>query len=219
MTPQEKLYPHTHNACPDCGKRKVKSSKRCRPCSFKARGWDDRPTVEQPSDHSYGIIPLTRGKVTFVDIADYERHGNYKWIARWNGAAFYAARSFYDSTLRRYVHIYLHREILGLKAGDKRQGDHANHDTLDNRKFIGDKPQLRIASSAQNKRNMHAMRKNTSGYKGVTWDKNRERWQAQAMRNGKYHFLGRFDTPEEAHAVYCAFAKEQDGEFTYTEIF
>lgn len=42
---------------------------------------------------------------------------------------------------------------------------------------------------------------NTSGYKGVTWDRSREKWMAQIVFKGKKHFLGRYNTIEEAAAA------------------
>lgn len=44
--------------------------------------------------------------------------------------------------------------------------------------------------------------KHSSKYVGVTWDKNRKKWQAQYQIGKKKIFLGRFDTQEEAHAAY-----------------
>lgn len=84
----------------------------------------------------------------------------------------------------------MHREILGLKRGDKRQGDHINHNTLDNRRS-----QIRIATQQQNKWN----RKNAKGY---TWHKRDCQYAAQIKVNGKHISLGYFDTPTEARRAY-----------------
>lgn len=42
----------------------------------------------------------------------------------------------------------------------------------------------------------------TSKFVGVSWDRPRKAWKAQAMIDGRQTFLGRFSTEEEAHAVY-----------------
>lgn len=43
---------------------------------------------------------------------------------------------------------------------------------------------------------------NTSGYRGVSWDKNRQKWMAQyGGGNNTNKHLGRFDTKEEAYAI------------------
>ena len=44
---------------------------------------------------------------------------------------------------------------------------------------------------------------NTSGYKGVSFDKSNKKWRAQITKNSKQKYLGLFDTPEEAHKAYC----------------
>jgi hypothetical protein len=40
--------------------------------------------------------------------------------------------------------------------------------------------------------------RNTSGTKGVWWDKRREKWVAEICYDGKRHFLGRFSEKEDA---------------------
>jgi hypothetical protein len=41
-------------------------------------------------------------------------------------------------------------------------------------------------------------------------------WRAEITVNGKTYKLGSYPTPEEAHAAYCAKAKELHGEFART---
>src|SRR3990167_4588625 len=72
---------------------------------------------------------------------------------------------------------------------------------------------LRIATRSQQQANTRCSRVNTSGYKGVTWNAGRHKWQAQIKVDGKMHYLGLFDQPEAAHAVYAAAATEHFGEF------
>jgi len=86
--------------------------------------------------------------------------------------------------------------------------DHINGDPHDNRI-----ENLRLATRTQNSGNMRLARHNTSGFKGVTWAKKPERWQAQIKCHGNHYFLGHFDTPEEAHAAYCQAALRLYGEF------
>lgn len=75
---------------------------------------------------------------------------------------------------------------------------------------------LRPANSANNKANIRRRRDNTSGFKGVTYDKSRSLWQARTSEGGRTIHLGRFRTPEEAHAAYCAKAHELFGQFART---
>jgi len=43
---------------------------------------------------------------------------------------------------------------------------------------------------------------NKSGHKGVSWSKSDAKWVAMITRNGRQHFLGKFETKEEAAAAY-----------------
>lgn len=87
------------------------------------------------------------------------------------------------------------------------QLDHKNHNIESCR--IAD---LREATPAQNGGNKTAYGR--SGYKGARWRKNR--WEAQMTKNYKTIYLGRFRTPEAAHAAYCKAAKNLHGEFFYS---
>jgi hypothetical protein len=84
------------------------------------------------------------------------------------------------------------------------QIDHRNTDGVDNR--IGN---LRKATHAQNCQNSSLMSRNTSGFKGVDWSKEKKKFRA---RRGKRH-LGYFDIASDAHAAYCAAASEEFGQF------
>lgn len=60
---------------------------------------------------------------------------------------------------------------------------------------------LRLATRAQNLQNLqHVRSTNTSGYTGVQRQKNK--WRADISLNRQHHFLGLFDTAEEASAAY-----------------
>lgn len=49
---------------------------------------------------------------------------------------------------------------------------------------------------------MKPRKDNTSGYRGVSWEKNTRKWAAYICRNGRRQFLGFFQTPEAASAAY-----------------
>lgn len=76
---------------------------------------------------------------------------------------------------------------------------------------------LRLCTMTQNIANARRRSDNTSGYKGVyksTYGKHRMKpWTAEIRCAGKRHHLGRFRTPEEAHAAYVAAAERLFGEF------
>ena len=89
--------------------------------------------------------------------------------------------------------------------------DHANGDPSDNRWC-----NLREATESQNKANTGPQKNNTSGFKGVYWVKSHKKWSALIRKDKKLRFLGYFDTPEAAHAVYAAEASKLFGEFART---
>ena len=45
------------------------------------------------------------------------------------------------------------------------------------------------------------LRNNTSGVRGVSWDKNRRKWAATIVFKGKTYYLGRYHNIEDAAAV------------------
>lgn len=75
---------------------------------------------------------------------------------------------------------------------------------------------LRECTDSQNQFNTGARSDNTSGFKGVTWNKAGNKWQAQAKLNGKNHYLGLFDTQKAASETYQSFAKANHGDFFRT---
>jgi len=88
----------------------------------------------------------------------------------------------------------MHREILGLEYGDKRQCDHREPtQTLNNQRS-----NLRISTRAENNRNRGKHRNNTSGFKGVSYYKAGGTWQAQITVDYKKIHLGTRSTPQEA---------------------
>lgn len=60
----------------------------------------------------------------------------------------------------------------------------------------------RWATGIEQVLNRRTNKNNTSGYKGVSFDKRKGRWTAQMSVNYKHVFLGYFDDPEQAHEVY-----------------
>jgi len=86
--------------------------------------------------------------------------------------------------------------------------DHKNGNGLDNRW-----DNLRSATRSQNMANTKLPLTNTSGYKGVRWDKARGKWRAEIRIKGRSRHLGLFATAEEAHAAYMEKAREVFGEF------
>lgn len=86
--------------------------------------------------------------------------------------------------------------------------DHINGDPSDNRVS-----NMRLASQAENSRNTRRSRNNTSGRKGVSWHKQRQRWRATIMVDYRTKHLGLFDSIDEASQAYCQAAIQLHGAF------
>jgi hypothetical protein len=72
---------------------------------------------------------------------------------------------------------------------------------------------LRVCTQTQNNGNSRLSLTSASGMKGVTYHKYKKKWQAQIKYNNAYKYLGLFNTPKEAHAVYVEAAKKAFGVF------
>ena len=86
--------------------------------------------------------------------------------------------------------------------------DHINQNKLDNRKS-----NLRLCSHSQNGINKYKQSNNSSGFKGVCFNKRRQKFMAFINKDKKRTYIGYFETAEEAGKAYDKKAKELFGEF------
>lgn len=97
---------------------------------------------------------------------------------------------------------------------------HWPEDQIDHRNGVRDDNRwenLRPADQSRNSANSKRPAHNISGFKGVTVDKRRGRFGASIKVRGERIWLGTFDTPQEAHEVYCRAAKEGFGDYARFE--
>lgn len=146
------------------------------------------------------LIPLTKGFHAKVDDEHFESLNQYHWCYDHG----YAVRV--ERRDGRKHKISMHRQITGAPKGTL--VDHWNLDTLDNQLH-----NLRIATKAQNMCNMARTAANKTGYKGVWWDKQRQRYRATITLNRKRIHLGRFVDPRDAAIAYNQAALQYHGKF------
>lgn len=146
-------------------------------------------------------ILTKKGEEILLYNRDYERVKNYTWGVNSQG---YARHS---TTIKRKDHtILLHRFIMKCPKG--MEIDHKNGNRLDNRRS-----NLRIATHIENCQNSAKTSRNTSGYKGVVFIKDKQRWRASITSNGKTIYLGQFKNPRAAGRKYDEAAKVLFGQF------
>lgn len=148
-------------------------------------------------------ILLSQGRIAIVDDEDYTYLNQWNWVARKHRKQWYAVRTVKKDG--NNINVHMHREIL--KPPDGIPVDHINHNGLDNRRA-----NLRLCTTQQNSQNK-LRSDNTSGYKGVCWDKEQKKWVVHITVNKKLVHLGRFTDITMAALTYDKAAIKYFGEF------
>lgn len=95
--------------------------------------------------------------------------------------------------LKNYFY-YVHRIIFLMHNGFlPKEIDHIDGNPKNNRI-----ENLREVKGAGNQQNQKLSKKNTSGYKGVIWSKDKKKWRAEVGHKRKNIFLGYFANIEDA---------------------
>lgn len=142
--------------------------------------------------------------------------GHFTWI-EWQGGPVRVGQRAGNKGRMGYRYI----QIAGRRTSEHRlawlfvheveppeQVDHINGIKDDNR--IAN---LRLATNAENNRNVGKQSNNKSGFKGVTWHTSAKKFQARIMANGKYKHLGLFQTAAAAAFAYDQAAADLHGSF------
>lgn len=140
-------------------------------------------------------IPLDDDHFTIVDDADFEMLSAYTWrlLKSRNKGGYACTGPGVDTVL-------MHRLIM--QAPPDKQVDHINGNRLDNRR-----ENLRLVTNSQNNMNQKKQDGTSSQYKGVSWDKSKQKWSSKIMLNGRTVNLGRYDDELLAAHVYDAAAR------------
>lgn len=121
----------------------------------------------------------------------------YSWYASYSKYTnSYYVNGFGIKKRGKQERVRLHRFLMGSSKG--RVVDHKNHNTLDNRRSVN----LRVVSVSQNLQNRKGLTShNTSGFRGVSFEKSTRKYRAYIRINNKLMNLGRFETALEAAKV------------------
>lgn len=150
-------------------------------------------------------IPLTQDRVAIIDDIDEERVCDGSWhILTTNGLEYAVGRVANNEGER--IRTYMHRLILDAPRGVS--VDHINGNGLDNRRC-----NLRFATVNQNQFNRRPNSGCSSQYKGVYWDKSKNRWRAYIKKNHKRFYLGVYTDELQAARAYDEAARELFGKY------
>jgi hypothetical protein len=86
-------------------------------------------------------------------------------------------------------------------------------DHIDNERSNNRIENLRPATHGENLCNQAIASHNTSGFKGVSWNKQHKKWYVQVQKDGKKHDGGYHDTAEEANQAAIKLREKLHGEF------
>jgi len=150
----------------------------------------------------YGIGYTSKGEEFYFDLEDYDKIKDYCWVNNGNG--------YIRSTKINNKRIYIHRLVTNCPS--KMDIDHINHNIIDNRKS-----NLRICEHQKNMCNYTKPKNNTSGVKGISWDKYNNKWKAEIMENRKKISIGNFNKFEDAVKARKEAEEKYYGEYNYKE--
>ena len=155
-------------------------------------------------------IELGNNKQVIVDDDWFPILNQWKWYcSSKEDNKGYAVRDI--GTREQGQSIFLHRYIM--MAPDCYQVDHVNQNKLDCQRT-----NLRLVKPEKNYINRKMLSTNTTGFKGVCFDKARGKFTAHIALDKKQHNLGRFDTAIEAARVYNEAAKKLHGEYAFLNV-
>ncbi len=131
--------------------------------------------------NNYGI-GYYKDREFYFDLEDYEKIKSYCWHMDKKGYVRTSVKLKDGKIITKAMHL-----LIFDKFDECNEIDHVNGLPYDNRKI-----NLRECTHAENMKNMKLPTNNTSGYKGVYFDKERNKWMAKICVNGKQLKLGRF---------------------------
>lgn len=170
------------------------------------KGWSLKNTESPENKYDlsgeYGIGWTPREEEFWFDKDDYDKIKNYLWYLKEDG---YLICQQSGKTIR------MNRLVMDCEDPNK-DVHHKNHKVYDNRKC-----NLEICEHYQNMIASKTYSNNTSGRKGVYWDKNRNKWLVTITVNKKTHHIGRYDNFDDAVKAREDAEKKYHKEFHYDD--
>jgi len=142
-------------------------------------------------------IKVGNSRCCFVDDEDFYNLCLFDWSCLASG---------YAMAMINNKLVYMHREIMKPKPGYV-------VDHIDSNKLNNQRSNLRVCSYSENCRNRGKQINNTSGFKGISWDKFNNKWRVTIEVMQKSINLGRFVNIEDAINAYRDGSIYYHGEF------
>lgn len=158
----------------------------------------------------YGVGYTNKGEEFYFDLEDYDKIKDYCWHLDKDG---YLRTNINLDDGKRTM-ILMHSLIMNTIGQQNIMPDHINGKETrhDNRKS-----NLRIATKSQNNINQPIRKDNTSGVKGVDWDKEDQKWKVRIQVNHKRVLVGRYSSFEDAIQARKEAEAKYHGEWAYHE--
>jgi len=155
-------------------------------CLYKEKMLEQKKYNTYDLSGEYGIGYTLKEEEFYFDLEDYDLIKEHCWhIGKYDG---YVVTNIKNSN----TFLKMHKLVFNDLNNDHII-DHANRKPNDNRKS-----NLRIATHKQNCINSKTSLNNTSGFIGISWCKERNKWETYlGSRNGRIH-IGRFTNKKDA---------------------
>lgn len=143
-------------------------------------------------------IEMRHGHTALVDLEDWPIVAAFGWYARrgQKGGLYAVSNQKVRGNHQSQYTLRMHRLLTNPPPGQ--DVDHRNGDGLDNRRS-----NLRPCTNPENQQNT-GPRGGASRFKGVSWDRRKQKWRVAFRALGEHRFVGNFSDEEDAARAYDA---------------